>query len=86
MRFGPAAFRRIGIPDSVVTEALDVGARDALAEHGLRIGYILEFPRAETAGEDAGADVTHALEHPQAALTGFGIGGIEARARPVPGT
>src|SRR5580693_7533221 len=52
MQFGPAAFRRIGMPDAVVTEALDVGTRDALAEYGLRIGYILEFP-GQTAGEDA---------------------------------
>ena len=81
MQFGPAAFRRIGMPDAVITEALDVGTRDALAEHGLRIGYILEFP-GQTAGEDAVPTLTHALEHPPEALTGFGIGGIEAGRAP----
>jgi hypothetical protein len=30
MQFGPAAFRRIGMPDAAMTEAPDVGAGDAL--------------------------------------------------------
>jgi aminodeoxyfutalosine deaminase len=77
MQFGPFAFRRIGMPDAVMTEALDVSARDALAEHGLRIGYIFDFP-GQSADEDAVATLAHALEHPPEALTGFGIGGIEA--------
>jgi aminodeoxyfutalosine deaminase len=81
MQFGPFAFRRIGMPDAVMTEALDVSARDALAEHGLRIGYIFDFP-GQTAGEDAVPTLTHALEHPPEALTGFGIGGIEAGRAP----
>jgi aminodeoxyfutalosine deaminase len=81
MQFGPAAFRRIGMPDAVMTEALDVSARDALAEHGLRIGYIFDFP-GQSAGEDAVPTLTHALEHPPEALIGFGIGGIEAGRAP----
>jgi len=65
----------------VMTEALDVSAREALAEHGLRIGYIFDFP-GQTADVDAVPTLTHALEHPPEALTGFGIGGIEAGRTP----
>ena len=43
-QFGPYAFQRLGIPDPAITEALDTGTRDALAEHGVRIGWIIEFP------------------------------------------
>jgi aminodeoxyfutalosine deaminase len=38
-QFSPYVFRRNGMPDAVITEALDVGARDALASHGVRIGH-----------------------------------------------
>ena len=81
MQFCPSAFRRIGMPDAVMTEALDVSARNALAEHGIRIGWIFDFP-GQTAGEYAVPTLAHALEHPPEALTGFGIGGIEAGRAP----
>lgn len=80
-QFSPYAFRRSGMPAAAVTEALDVGARDALASHGVRIGYIFDFP-GQTAGEDAVPTLAHALEHPPEALIGFGIGGIEAGRAP----
>ena len=80
-QFSPYVFRRNGMPDAVITEALDVGARDALASNGVRIGYIFDFP-GQTAGEDAVPTLTHALEHPPEALIGLGIGGIEAGRAP----
>src|ERR1700733_2973833 len=48
-QFGPSAFQLAGMPDAVITEALDVGTRYALAECGMRIGWIIEFP-----GQSAG--------------------------------
>jgi aminodeoxyfutalosine deaminase len=80
-QFGPYAFQRIGMPDPVITEALDAGARDALARHGVRIGWIVEFP-GQSAGDYARAALRLALESPPAALVGFGIGGIEAGRAP----
>jgi aminodeoxyfutalosine deaminase len=81
LQVAPYPFRRAGLPDATVTEALDIGARDALASYGVRIGYIFDFP-GHTAGEDAVPALTHALEHPPEALIGFGIGGIEAGRAP----
>src|SRR5262245_55080357 len=74
MQFGPCSFRRRGMPDAVVTEALDAGTRDALAQHGVRMGFIIEFP-GQTADVDAIPTLTHALTCPPEALVGFGIGG-----------
>jgi len=81
LQVAPYPFRRAGMPPAVITEALDAGARDALASHGVRIGYIFDFP-GHTAGEDAVPTLAHALECPPQALTGFGIGGIEAGRAP----
>jgi aminodeoxyfutalosine deaminase len=78
MQFGPYPFRRRGMPDAVITEALDAGTRDALAQHGVRMGFIIEFP-GQTADLDAVPTLTHALTCPPEALVGFGIGGIEER-------
>ena len=80
-QFGPYAFQRIGIPDAAITEALDIGARDALAECGVRTGWIIEFP-GQSAGVHAEAALRLALENPPAGLVGFGIGGIEAGRAP----
>ncbi len=80
-QFGPYAFQRIGMPDAVITEALDIGARYALAECGVRIGWIVEFP-GQSAGEYAQAALRLALDNPPEALAGFGIGGIEAGRAP----
>jgi aminodeoxyfutalosine deaminase len=80
-QFGPYAFQRTGMPDAVITEALDAGTRDALAKYGVRIGWIVEFP-GQSAGDYARAALRLALENPPAALVGFGIGGIEAGRAP----
>jgi aminodeoxyfutalosine deaminase len=80
-QFGPYAFQRLGMPDAVITEALDTGARDALAEHGVRMAWIVEFP-GQAADEYAQGALRLALDHPPAGLTGFGIGGIEAGRAP----
>jgi adenosine deaminase len=65
-----------GIPRAAVTEALDAGARAALADHGVRIGWIIAFPgdHADRAARDT---LDHALSAPPDGLVGFGIGGIE---------
>jgi aminodeoxyfutalosine deaminase len=83
-QFGPYAFQRQGMPDAVITAALDAGARDALAEHGVRIGWIIEFP-GQHADDYAEAALRLALENPPQGLAGFGIGGIEAGRAPFTG-
>jgi aminodeoxyfutalosine deaminase len=80
-QFGPYAFQRLGMPDAAITEALDTGARDALAEYGVRIGWIIEFP-GQSAGDHAANALRLALENPPEALVGFGVGGIEAGRAP----
>ncbi len=80
-QFGPYAFQRQGMPDAVITDALDAGARDARAETGVRLGWIVEFP-GQHADEHAQAALRLALENPPADLVGFGIGGIEAARAP----
>ena len=69
------------MPDAVITEALDIGTRYALAESGVRIAWIIEFP-GQRAGDYAQAALRLALENPPEALAGFGIGGIEAGRAP----
>ena len=80
-QFGPYAFQRLGMPDVVISEALNAGARDALTEHGVRLGWIIEFP-SESTERDARAALRLALEHPPAGIVAFGIGGIEAARAP----
>jgi aminodeoxyfutalosine deaminase len=70
-----------GIPRAAVTEALDTGARAALAEHGLRIAWIFDFP-GHSAQLRARPALEHALSEPPEALIGFGVGGIEAGREP----
>ena len=77
LQVAPYAFRRGGMPAKVITEALDEGARDALAAYGVRIGYIFDFP-GQNADATAVPTIEHALTEPPQALIGFGIGGIEA--------
>jgi aminodeoxyfutalosine deaminase len=59
-----------------VTEALDLAARRAAAEHGVEIAYIFDIP-GEYGEKAARVTLDHALQEPPAALVGFGIGGIE---------
>jgi aminodeoxyfutalosine deaminase len=81
MQVSPYAFRRAGLSPALITAALDAGARDALAEHGVRIAYIFDFP-GQSADRHAMQTLDHALEQPPEALIGFGIGGIEAARAP----
>jgi aminodeoxyfutalosine deaminase len=76
----PYTWTSAGMPAAGVTEALDIGARTAGAEHGVRIGYIFDIA-GELGGEAATATLDHALSCPPEALTGFGLAGIE-QARP----
>jgi aminodeoxyfutalosine deaminase len=80
-QFGPYAFQRMGMPDAAITEALDAGTRYALAECGVRIGWIIEFP-GQSAADHARAALRLALDNSPAALVGFGVGGIEAGRAP----
>jgi adenosine deaminase len=80
-QFAPYAFQDAGMPDAAITEALDIGARYALAECGVRLGWIIDFP-GQSAGVHARAALRLALENPPEALVGFGIGGIEAARAP----
>jgi aminodeoxyfutalosine deaminase len=75
------SWQRRGMPDAVITEALDIGARDALSEHGIKIAYIFDFP-GHLAGDEARPALEQALNTPPEALIGFGIGGIEAGRAP----
>jgi aminodeoxyfutalosine deaminase len=70
-----------GIPRAAVTEALDVATRDALASHGVRIGWIFEFA-GQLADQTALTTLDHALSVPPEGLVGFGIGGIEQARAP----
>ncbi len=81
LQVSPYPFQRLGMPDAVISEALSVGARDALARYGVRIGYIVDFP-GHDAGNDARPALRFALENPPAGLVGFGIGGLEAGRAP----
>lgn len=70
-----------GIPRRAITETLDIVTREALAEHGLRIGWIFDFP-GQDADRTARDVLAHALEDPPETLLGLGIGGIEAGRAP----
>jgi aminodeoxyfutalosine deaminase len=81
VKVAPVGYARNLIPPAALTEALDVAAADGLREHGIRIGYLFEFP-GEHADEHALPTVEHALTMPPKALAGFGIAGIEQRRAP----
>jgi aminodeoxyfutalosine deaminase len=81
LQVAPYPFQLLGMPDAVISEALSIGARDALARYGVRIGYIVDFP-GHYAGRDARPALRFALENPPAGLVGFGIGGLEAGRAP----
>jgi aminodeoxyfutalosine deaminase len=74
-------FQGAGIPDAAISEALSVGARDVLARHGVRIGWIIDFP-GHYAEREAWPTLRFALDNPPDGLVGFGIGGDEARRAP----
>jgi aminodeoxyfutalosine deaminase len=76
----PYTFTAAGMPVAGLTEALDVAARSARRDHGVRIGYIFDIA-GELGAPAARATLEHALSCPPEALTGFGLAGIE-QARP----
>jgi len=76
----PYTFTSAGMPVARLTEALDIAARSAGQEHGVRMAYIFDIA-GEYGGPAAYATLEHALTCPPEALTGFGLAGIE-QARP----
>ena len=76
----PYTLTAAGMPPAALTEALDIGARTAQQEHGVRMAYVFDIA-GEVGAEAAEATLDHALSHPPQALTGFGLAGIE-QARP----
>jgi aminodeoxyfutalosine deaminase len=77
----PYTFTAAGMPARELTSALDTAARSARHDHGVRIGYIFDIA-SELGADAARATLDHALSCPPAALTGFGLAGIE-QTRPV---
>jgi adenosine deaminase len=65
-----------GIGRAAVTEAMNAGRKAALAEHGVRIGWIIEFP-GDRAGEAAYPTLDHVLSQSPEGVVGFGVGGAE---------
>jgi aminodeoxyfutalosine deaminase len=76
----PYTFTSAGMPADGLTEALDIAARSARREHGVRMAYIFDIA-GEFGGPAAYGTLEHALSCPPEALTGFGLAGIE-QARP----
>ena len=76
----PYTFTAGGMAAADLTEALDIAARSARREHGVRIAYIFDIA-GELGAQAAHATLEHALRWPPEALTGFGLAGIE-QARP----
>ena len=84
LQVSPYPFQGSGMSDAVISEALSIGARDVLADCGVRIGYIIDFP-GHDAERDAWTALRMALDNPPDGLVGFGVGGDEARRRPYTG-
>src|ERR1700760_71080 len=77
----PYTFTSAGMPVAGLTEALDIAARSAGRDHGVRMAYIFDIA-GEYGGPAAFGTLEHALTCPPEALVGFGLAGIEqARAR-----
>jgi adenosine deaminase len=76
----PYTFTAAGMGVADLTEALDVAAGSAARKHGITMAYIFDVA-GEYGEPTARATLEHALSCPPAALTGFGLAGIE-QARP----
>ena len=76
----PYTFTVAGMPATELSKALDIAAREASDEHGVRVAYIFDVA-GELGAVAAEATLEHALTCPPQALTGFGLAGIE-QARP----
>ena len=77
----PYTFTSAGMPVADLTEALDIAARAAGREHGVRMALHLRHPRRVRRGRPRARPLEHALTRPPEALVGFGLAGIE-QARP----
>jgi aminodeoxyfutalosine deaminase len=84
LQVAPYPFQGSGMSDAAISEALSIGARDVLAQYGVRIGYIIDFP-GHDAERDARAALRMALDNPPDGLVGFGVGGSEAGRLPYTG-
>ena len=76
----PYTFTSAGMPVAGLTEALDIAARSAVRDHGVRMAYIFDIA-GEYGWPAAFGTLEHALTCPPEALVGFGLAGIE-QARP----
>src|SRR6266568_4161928 len=76
----PYTFTSAGMPVAGLTEALDIAARSAGRDHGVRMAYVFDIA-GEFGGPAAFGTLEHALTCPPEALVGFGLAGIE-QARP----
>lgn len=72
----PYTFTSAGMPAARLTEALDIAARTARRDHGVRVGYIFDIA-GEFGAPAAYETLEHALSCPPEALVGFGLAGIE---------
>ncbi|MCG5215056.1 adenosine deaminase [Streptosporangium sp. KLBMP 9127] len=77
----PYSHLQAGLPARAVTEALDLAARQAAADHGVRVAYIFDIP-GQLGAEAARVTLDHALNEPPEALIGLGLAGIEQRRPP----
>ena len=75
----PVAHVRAGIQPSRLASALDAGAAQVLATHGVELAWVYDISGGD-GEEGAAATLDAALDHPPAALVGFGLGGPEAGA------
>src|SRR5256884_7018710 len=77
----PYTFTSAGMPVAELTEALDIAARSAGRDHGVRMAYIFDI-----AGEDGAPPAFGALEHaparPPQGLGGLGLAGVEPARAP----
>ena len=71
----PYTFTSAGMPMAGLTEALDIAARSAGRDHGVRMAYLRRRRRVRRAA--AFGTLEHALTCPPEALVGFGLAGIE---------
>ncbi len=60
-----------------ISEALDIAARQAWLEHGIRVAYVFDIA-SELGPQAARGTLDHALNHPPDRLVGFGLRGYRA--------
>src|SRR5256884_4197629 len=79
----PYTFTSAGMPVAGLTEALDIAARSAERDHGVRMAYVFDIA-GEYGGPAAFGAPEHALARPPPALVGFGLAGDEQAPPPLP--